>query len=217
MWLAVATTNKGEPGSRYHSPLRAKQATQTRQAIVSAAIVLFSDRGWTATTLPMVAAEAGTSVDTIYATFRTKSALMIAAVDVAIVGDDEEDAMVDRPDFALFAKGKRVERIRTGVGFTVGIYERSVPMLKALQEAAASDDAARARLAQYDEDRRNVIAAGLALILGRAAPDELVDAMWALASPEVFIMLTERRNWSIARTEEWLVQMTNAAIATASR
>jgi hypothetical protein len=30
-------------------------------------------------------------------------------------------------------------------------------------------------------------------------------------------MLTERRNWSIARTEEWLVQATSAAIATASR
>ena len=144
---------------------------------MSAAVRLFSDRGWTATTLPMVAAEAGTSVDTIYATFGTKSALMMAAVDVAIVGDDEEDAMVDRPDFALFAKGKRIERIRTGVRFTVGVYERSVPMLKALQEAAASDDAARARLAQYDEDRRNVIAAGLAQILGRTAPDELVDAM----------------------------------------
>jgi AcrR family transcriptional regulator len=213
----MVTTNKREPGSRYHSPLRARQATQTRQAIVSAAIGLFSHRGWTATTLPMVAAEAGTSVDTIYATFGTKSALMIAAVDVAIVGDEEEDAMVDRPDFALFAKGKRIDRIRTGVRFTVGVYERSVPMLKALQEAAASDDAARARLAQYDEDRRNVIAAGLALILGRTAPDELVDVMWALASPEVFIMLTERRSWSIARTEEWLVQATSAAIATASR
>jgi AcrR family transcriptional regulator len=161
--------------------------------------------------------EAGTSVDTIYATFGTKSALMMAAVDVAIVGDDEQEAMVDRPDFALFARGKRIERLRTGVHFTVGVYERSVSMLKALQEAAASDDAARGRLAQYDEDRRNVIAAGLALILGRTPPDELVDTMWALASPEVFIMLTERRNWSIARTEEWLVQASNAAIATALR
>jgi AcrR family transcriptional regulator len=106
-------------------------ARQPRQAIVSAAIGLFSDRGWTATTLPTVAAEAGTSVDTIYATFGTKTALTMAAIDVAIVGDDEEDAMVDRPDFALFAKGKRIERFRSGVRFTVGVYERSVPMLKA--------------------------------------------------------------------------------------
>jgi hypothetical protein len=55
---------------------------------------------------------------------------------------------------------------------------------RAGQEAAASDDAARARLAQCDQDRRNVIASGLALILGRTAPDELVDVMWALESPE---------------------------------
>jgi len=33
--------------------------------------------------------------------------LMTAAIDVAIVGDDREAAMVDRPDFALLAKGRR--------------------------------------------------------------------------------------------------------------
>ena len=32
---------------------------------------------------------------------------------------------------------------------------------------------------------------GLGLILDRSAPEEIVDAIWALASPEVFTMLTE--------------------------
>ena len=116
-----------KPVSRYHSPLRAKQAAETRQSIISSATKLFRERGWTATTLPMIAAEAGTAVDTIYSTFGTKSALMMAVIDVAIVGDDEEAAMVDRPEFALFAKGRRIDRLRTGVHFTVGVYQRSVP------------------------------------------------------------------------------------------
>jgi hypothetical protein len=54
--------------------------------------------------------------------------------------------------------------------------------------------------------------AGMALILGTTAPDELVDAIWAIVSPQVFTMLTEGRGWSIARTEAWLVQMASATI-----
>lgn len=203
--------NKRDPRSGYHSPLRAKQAAETRQTIVNAAITLFGERGWAATTLPMVAAEAGTAVDTIYSAFGSKSGLLMAAIDVAIAGDDDPTAMVDRPELALFAKGRRLERLRTGVQFTIGVYARSIPILKALQEAAASDEAARARLAKYDDDRRNVMVAGLALILGRPAPDELVDAIWALVSPEVYMMLTEGRGWSIAHTEAWLVDMSSAA------
>ncbi|HEY2564322.1 MAG TPA: hypothetical protein VGI44_11460, partial [Acidimicrobiales bacterium] len=80
--------------------------------------------------------------------------MLIHAIDVAIVGDDQEAPMIDRPDFAMLGKGKRSERLRTGVHFAIGVYERSVPILKALREAAATDVAARTRLAQYDDDRR---------------------------------------------------------------
>lgn len=213
----MANRSPRDPASGYHSPLRARQAAETRRIIIAAAIKLFRDRGWAATTLPMIAAEAGTAVDTIYSAFGSKSSLLLAAIDVAIVGDDEEAPMIDRPDFALLGKGRRADRLRAGVQFTTRVYERSVPVLKALQEAAASDKAARARLTQYDEDRRSVTAAGLALILGKEAPEELVDAIWALVSPEVFTMLTERRRWSIANTEAWLVQMSSSAVGKTPR
>lgn len=202
--------------SRYHSPLRARQAAETRLAIINAAITLFGERGWAATSLPMIAAEAGTAVDTIYSVFGTKSGLLMAAVDVAIIGDDGPTPMVDRPELALFAKGNRVERLRTGVRFTIGVYQRSIPILKALQEAAASDAAAHARLAQYHEDRRNVIVVGMELILGRPASDELVDAIWALVSPDVFTMLTEHRGWTVTEVETWLVEMSRAAVKSAA-
>ena len=203
--------------SRYHSPLRARQAAQTRQTIIDAAIRLFGRQGWAATTLPMIASEAGTSVDTIYATFGTKSALLMAAVDVAIVGDDEEAAMVDRPDFAVLGKGRRSERLRAGVAFTLDVYERSVPILKVLREAAASDAAASARLAQYDEDRRGVVIAGLALILGREPPESLVDGIWALISPEVYSLLIDGRGWSRSKAEAWLTDMAAAAFGVSLR
>ena len=199
-------------GSNYHSPLRAKQAAQTRQSIVDAAVDHFGRRGWAATALPMIAKDAGVSVDTIYATFGTKSALLMAAVDVAIVGDAEEAAMVERADFALLGRGRRPERLRAGVRYTMDVYARSVPMLRTLREAAASDEGARARLAQYDQDRRDLTAAGMALILGREPSDELVDAIWALVSPEVYAYLLDGRGWSSAQAEDWLVAMAQASI-----
>ena len=209
----MSGTSARKPTSNYHSPLRARQAAETRRSVVAAADLLFRERGWTATTLPMIAKAAGVSVDTIYATFGTKSALLMAVVEVAIVGDDGDEAMADRADFAQFAKGRRHERLRTGVRYTLAVYERSVPILDTLREAAASDDAARARLDQYDQDRHDLIAAGMALILGDDASDEVVDAVWALVSPEVYTALIHGRGWSPQRAEDWFVDMAKAVVS----
>jgi AcrR family transcriptional regulator len=207
------TGKKPKRSSSYHSPLRAKQAAQTRRSIVAVAVEQFATRGWAATVLSTIASDAGVAVDTIFTTFGTKSALLMAAVDVAIVGDDGEAPMVDRDEFARLGQGRRLERLRAGVRYNMEVYARSVPMLRTLREAAASDEAARARLAQYDQDRRNLTAAGLTLILGREPSDELLDGIWALLSPEVYTYLTEARGWSSHQAEDWFVDMANAAIA----
>jgi len=211
----VSDPATGKATSNYHSPLRARQAAETRRSVVDAALELFAAQGWAATSLPAIASRAGVSVDTIYSTFGTKSALLMAVVDVAIVGDDAADPMAERDDFALFAKGRRPERLRTGVRYTMDVYLRSLPIIATLREAAASDEAARARLAQYDDDRRNLIAAGMELILGRAPSEDLTDAIWALLSPEVYRYLLEGRGWSSAQAEDWFVAMAAAAIAAA--
>lgn len=201
--------------SNYHSPLRAKQAAATRRAIVDAALTRFVERGWSATSLPSIAAEAGVSVDTIYATFGTKSALLLEVVEVAIVGDDGDAAMAERADFARLGQGRRPERLRAGVRYTMDVYERSVPVLRTLREAAASDTAAAERLARYDQDRHDLIAAGMALILGQDPPADVVDGVWALISPEVYEYLVNGRGWDDARVEDWFVDLAKAVIARA--
>jgi len=199
--------------SGYHSPLRARHAAETRRTIIEAATDLFRERGWTATTLSQVATRAGTAVDTVSSVFGSKVGLLMTVVDVAIVGDDEEAAMADRPDFAEIGKGTRNERVRTGVHYAMGVYERSVPILRTLAEAAASDATAHARLLQYDEDRRALMAAGLALMIDRPPSEAMIDAAWALVSPDVFSLLTERRRWSLEQAELWFTDMLSAVIS----
>jgi len=208
----MPSSRRPRSSSNYHSPLRERQAAATRQVIVDAALGLFEAQGWTATTLPAIAATAGVSVDTIYATFGTKSALFLATVHVAIVGDDQDVAMADRADFARLGRGGRTERLRTGVRYTMDVYRRSVPILRALREAAASDAAARERCAQYDHDRHELIGAGMTLIVGRAASTELVDSVWALVSPEVHSHLIDGRGWTEQQVEDWFVDLTQVAI-----
>jgi hypothetical protein len=94
----------------------------------------------------------------------------------------------------------------------MAVYSRSVPILRTLGEAARSDAVAEERLRRYDQDRHDLIAAGMALILGREPTDEIVDGVWAVVSPEVYAHLLDGRGWSAEKVEDWMVQMVKATV-----
>ena len=210
--MLVPTKGSRQRQSAYHSPLRARQAAETRQTVLAAATRLFTERGWAGTTLAAVAAEAGTAVETVYSAFGSKSGLLIAAIDVAIVGDDDEVPLVERPEFALLGVGERSGRLAAAARIITRALVRTVPLMGALQEASASDEASKVRWDTYESERRLAIVAGLELILGKPAPQTLVDSMWALASPEIFTKLTKERDWPVARYEQWLVETAGALL-----
>jgi AcrR family transcriptional regulator len=212
----VSTGSSRQAQSTYHSPLRARQAAETRKTVLAAATRLFTERGWTGTTLAAVASEAGTAVETVYSAFGSKSGLLIAAIDVTIGGDDG-DRMVERPQFAGLGVGERSARLALGARIITQALQGAVPLMGALREASASDAAASTRLDTYEADRHAVIAAGLQLIRGSEAPETLVDSMWALASPEVFTKLTRERGWPVERYERWLVDTASVLIEGADR
>ncbi|HEX9546484.1 MAG TPA: TetR family transcriptional regulator, partial [Acidimicrobiales bacterium] len=65
--MTAETTERGSDGQkrprrRYHSPRRARQAAETRTAILATASQLFGERGWTRTTLAEIARNAQTAV-----------------------------------------------------------------------------------------------------------------------------------------------------------
>ncbi len=90
---------------RYQSPLRARRAAETRDALLTAAHQLFVTRGWLATGMRDVAAEAGVATETVYAYFSSKRDLFKAVVDVAVVGDDLPVPVAERPEFAAIGRG----------------------------------------------------------------------------------------------------------------
>jgi AcrR family transcriptional regulator len=201
----------------YRSPLRQRQAAQTRASVLRAAAGLFSSRGWSATTMGAIASEADTAVETVYSGFGSKAGVLTAAIDFAIVGDDAPTPLAERAEYAQLGVGSVQERVAAATRLIAVAHERSVPLLRALQEAAASDATSRARWDKYEADRRAEIAHGLALVVGKRVGVRTVDAVWALSSPEVFGKLVLDRGWSRASYERWLVSVVAPGIESGKR
>jgi AcrR family transcriptional regulator len=185
--------------------------------MLAAASRLFAERGWLATTMAAIASEAGTAVETVYSAFGSKSGVLSAAIDAAIVGDDEPVPLAARPEYARLGAGRLRDRLGAAAHVIALAHERSVGLLLALQEAAASDAAARTRAEKYETDRRVEITQGLRLITGRRVRARVVDAVWALAAPEIFTKLVVERSWSRSEYERWLVDMVEPLIDITNR
>src|SRR5262245_16544747 len=117
---------------RYHSPLREQRARQTREAVLAAAARLFTTRGWAATGMRDIAREAGTATETLYSHFPSKTALLQAVIDVAVVGDEAPVALAERPAFTVLADGSRAERLAAAARLVTDVALRTAGPAKVL-------------------------------------------------------------------------------------
>ncbi|HEX6421748.1 MAG TPA: helix-turn-helix domain-containing protein, partial [Acidimicrobiales bacterium] len=173
-------------------------------AVVGAAVRLFGENGWAGTGMRDVARAAGVAVETVYANFGSKADLLLAAVDVAVVGDAEPVPLRDRPEFAALAQGSLAERAAAAARLVREINERTRGIGRALREAAVGDSVLEARLAAAEERRRDDVGEGARLVARRPVGDTERDGLWALLGMEVYALLVDRAGWSAARYERWL-------------
>ncbi len=194
----------------YRSPRREMRARQTRARIIAAAARRFLARGYAGTTMRAVALDAGLALPTVELAFRTKAGLLKAVIDVAIAGDDEQEAMLERQWAA------RAESIAGPADFVAafarvmaGSAERAAGLAAAALEGARADEDIAAVAAQL-KSQREVMAAWLvdgimrrtALREGTGRADA-IDAVWTLMDPVIFCRLTGDRHWTTARFERW--------------
>jgi AcrR family transcriptional regulator len=189
---------------RYTSTRRARQAAQTRADIVAAATALFESRGWRGTTIAGVAAAAGVAVDTIYAAFGSKSALLAAAKDAAKGGGEEETPLFDRPDYRRLGTGTRAARLRLAARLIAEVNERTRALDAVWREAAAGDPAIAAQLREREDGRRADLAYGLERALGTRPDETALDGLWAVTSPDTYAKLVDARQWTRDAYEGWL-------------
>jgi AcrR family transcriptional regulator len=191
---------------RYDSPLRAKRADETRASLLVAATELFTTRGWASTGMRDVARSAGVAVETLYSHFSSKRKLLDAVVDHAVVGDDHPVPVAERPEFLAMGRGRRPARIAAAAAVVAAVHERTAPFARLIREAAVGDDEIADVLRATRERQRSDVESGVTLVLGRRPSAAERDGVWAITSPEVYLLLVHESGWTPARYQSWLAE-----------
>jgi AcrR family transcriptional regulator len=202
---------------QYDSTRRQEQAAETRQRIVQAAHDLFVGMGYGSTTIADIARAAGVAVETVYAAFRNKHTLLRQVWYVSFRGDEEDVRLWDRPEIrTVIAEPDLARRFNAQAVVLAAVFRRITPLLLMLQGAVASQPAAGAMLAEFDERRLDAAGkyARAAAATGQLAvsEDECRDVLWATLDGALWHRLVAERGWSDERFAAWLGQLWTSAL-----
>lgn len=199
--------NAAERTRRYDSPIRAQRAQETRDAVMAAAAELFTTNGWKATGMRDVAKRAGVATETVYSHFSSKRVLLQAVIDVAVGGDAQPVAVAQRDEFTALGRGPRADRLVRAAALIRAINERTAPYAQVIREAAPGDPAIAEVLDATRARQRQDVETGLALIIGRAPTAVETDELWALLSPELYLLLVHTTGWTPDAYEAWMTTL----------
>lgn len=203
-------TSGPSPRRKYDNSRRRADAQARQRRIIAAAMRLFVEQGFGATSIDQIAAMADVSSPTVYATFGSKAGLLARVIDVAVAGDDEEVPLVDRALTLIEKSG--IEELRQGAAiahFIRTLNERVAPLIRVMEQAASTDPALqelRTRLmgairadcsVMIEKFWRTALRPGL-------AEHEPADVLAMMVSPYVYSMLTVDWGWSPDRYQQWL-------------
>jgi AcrR family transcriptional regulator len=200
---------------RYESRRREEQAAETRREIVAAAGKLFRDRGYGATSMPLIATEAGVVVETIYRAFGSKAGLFRAVMEAVLAGGTAraQVPVEERPAIrAVIEEQDPRRQVALYVSTQAGIHRRAGPLLRALSGAAATDPELRTLWDEMEAWRLEGQGRFVAMLAerGRLRPElsfeEGRDILWTLCSLAVYDLLVLERGWTAQRYRDWLTR-----------
>ena len=177
-------------------------AAQTRAAVLEAASELFATRGWSVG-MREIAGLANVSLETVYATAGNKADLLLTVIRAGLVAE-EPVPLPDRPTFRALGDGPRADRVAVLAWLIEEANHKVGALQRTLAQAAAADPELAVRADEYDTATRDQFALGIQRILGRRPSQDVVDGVWALGSPEVYLQLTGTAGWSGQKYRYWL-------------
>jgi AcrR family transcriptional regulator len=203
--------SKPKTKRRYDASGRQARARENRERMLDTARRLFAERGYAATTLEGIAAEAGVALPTVYAAFRSKRGLLDGVMRRLIAGEP------DAPPLLRTAGARQVltehdprQLLHRLVEDLSRTQERVMPLYTVLKNAVQAepdlvemlDGLQRTRLGNLTAVAKRLAA------LGGLRPGLTVEeagrTLWAIASPEVRELLTGQAGWTADRYRGWL-------------
>ena len=211
-------------GSRTKNQLaRADRARLTRRKIVAAADTLFRRDGFLTTTMAAIAAEAGVAVQTLYLSFGNKTAILAAAFEVAVAGDDEPLAMLDREWMSqVRAEHDGPTALALFVEGAIAVMSRTTPLYMTIRSAAADPEVAAFLVENKVERHANfsVIVHALSARPGftkKLTRTRATDVLYTVVSEDSYAMLVHEHGWTRQQWRDWALRtMRNELFPTAT-
>jgi AcrR family transcriptional regulator len=195
---------------RYDSTRRRAQAAATRADILDAAQRLFEQRGYAATSMEAIAAEAGVALKTVYVAFETKSGLLRALWHLLLRGDEDDVPVGERAWYREVVEEPDPRRqLRLNARNSRRVKERAGALLGVIRSAAAADPDIEALWSRIQGDfygvQRPIVEALYKKKALRAGLDvtRATDILWTLNHPDVWHLLVRERGWTPDEYERW--------------
>jgi TetR/AcrR family transcriptional regulator, regulator of autoinduction and epiphytic fitness len=206
-------TIKKSPKRTYDSSRRKELARQTRRAIIEAARSLFIAHGYSGATMDSIARAAGVAVETVYAAFGNKKAILSNLIRVSLVGDDDPIPLLQRsgPLAVMQAKDQH-HQIQLFTEDMAGIMERVAPLFEVMHVAAKTEPEIAEMLQRMLNERAEAMKVFINALLSNGrlqdglTVESAADTVWALSSAEVYTLLVTERGWPVDKYQQWLVK-----------
>lgn len=201
--------NDVKPKRRYRSALRSEQQAETRTAVLEAARDLFVKMGWQKTTIIAIAAQAGVSKETIYASFGNKRTIIEAVISAALRGAQPSVPLLQQggPRSIATASSQR-EQLKLFANDITAVLSRVAPLMSVARAAAEGEPELMDLYRQLHEGRRRNLAFVVDALLAHGPlaeeRDEALATLWRLASPELYLLMTGIEDLSKPAYAKWL-------------
>ncbi|MBV8691729.1 MAG: TetR family transcriptional regulator [Actinobacteria bacterium] len=209
----MGTNVKGQPTRRQ------QKALATRERVLDASLALFLSDGYAATTIAAIAEAADVAVQTVYAVFGNKRAILDGLRERAVPGGGEQGLLRDRDDWRAMERERHPrQQLRMLATIAAGIGAAMGPLYEVMSGAATSDPEIaevfrQQQEARYEDQQRvaKALARHGALRDGITAKDA-TDVMWTIANPRTHHSLVVERGWAGEKYERWLGETLIAAL-----
>jgi AcrR family transcriptional regulator len=209
-----------EPVKRaYRSDVRTQRAESTRLSIIRAATALFVEHSYGPVSIDAVADAAEVSRATVFNAVGGKAALLRAAYDVAIVGDDEPVPLPERPWARPVRQAPDAPTLLVRYAHMVTIVDRRVAgIYEVLRGAAGAHTDVREHWEQIRSERRVGAGNVVTMVRERARLRERLtaraaaDIVFVLIDPGLYHALVHEQGWKDSAFEAWLADTFQAQL-----
>lgn len=206
------------PSRTKNRALQAERTRLRRANILAAASDLFVRDGYLQTTMADIAREAGVAVQTLYLSFRSKAAVLNAAFDVTLAGDDDPRPVLERPwHDRLCGQPDGRRALDVFIEEAANVISRLYSLYDVVRAAAADPEVAellernkRQRFESFEQVMSEVAAKpGFAedLSVRRAA-----QVLYAALSEETYGLLVVEQGWDVTDWSQWVSRTVGADI-----